>query len=463
MCLRNVEGAWGERSLLATPTVFGKTRGMHRVALPLWLLWCVGVCAQPQIDPHIARVIAETKAIDNHAHPMRATAAGEEDTDWDQIPSDVEPFTMPVRMRPDNPEWLGAWRALYGYKYGDASSPHLAELAARRNEVRAAKGDGYPAWVLDKVGTETMLANRAAMGRGLTPPRFRWVSFVDTLAFPLDNSRAASYSPDRKVYFGDLARLFQRYLAARHLAKIPESLDDYLRVVITPALEEQKAAGALAIKFEGAYLRSLEFTNPARSEAAAVYGRYAQGGAPEPNEYKVLQDYIYRYMAREAGRLKLAVHIHTGAGVGAWFDQAGAQPILLSSLFDDPELRETNFVMLHAAWPYPEVVATMLSKPNVYADISAMTFLLYPPRLAQSIRTWLEYQPEKVLFGTDAFPLGSTGWEDMAWLTAHTGREALGIALTNMLHDGTTSPARADELARAVLRENAARLYHLKD
>jgi hypothetical protein len=85
----------------------------------------------------------------------------------------------------------------------------------------------YPVWVLDQIGTETMLANRAEMGRGLTPPRFRWVSFVDALAFPLDNSGAASFSPDRKIYFGDVGHLQQRYLAARKIEKLPATLDEY--------------------------------------------------------------------------------------------------------------------------------------------------------------------------------------------------------------------------------------------
>jgi hypothetical protein len=418
-----------------------------------------GVRAEPPIDPQIERVIAATKAIDNHAHPMKATAEGEEDTDWDQLISDVQRFTPPVRLRPDNPERLAAWRALFGYKYDDMTAAHVAELTAKRNRLRAAKGDAYPAWVLDQIGTETMLANRVEMGRGLTPPRFRWVSFVDALAFPLDNSGAATFSPDRKIFFGDVARLQQRYLAARKIEKLPATLGDYLSLVVTPTIEEQKARGAVAIKFEAAYLRSLEFGKPSKEEAGAVYARYVSGGTPSPNEYKTLQDYIYRFLAAEAGRLKLAVHIHVGAGVGGWFDNEHANPILLSSLFNDPELSQTRFVMLHAAWPHGDIVASLLSKPNVYADFSAMTFVLYPPKLAACLRTWLEFQPEKVLFGTDAFPLGPAGWEDLAWVTADTARKSLGLALTGMLRDGTVTPARAEQIARSVLRGNATRLY----
>ena len=43
-----------------------------------------------------------------------------------------------------------------------------------------------------------------------------------------------------------------------------------------------------------------------------------------------------------------------------------------------------------------------------------------------------------------------------------TGREALGIALTGMMHNGEITRERALELAQMVLRENARKLYGLK-
>ncbi len=52
------------------------------------------------------------------------------------------------------------------------------------------QADDYPAWVLDKIGVETMLANRVVMDRSLLVPRFRWVPYVDALMFPLSNDEA---------------------------------------------------------------------------------------------------------------------------------------------------------------------------------------------------------------------------------------------------------------------------------
>ncbi len=43
-----------------------------------------------------------------------------------------------------------------------------------------------PVWVLDKIGVDTMFANRRAMGRGLIAPRFQLLTYADMLIFPLD-------------------------------------------------------------------------------------------------------------------------------------------------------------------------------------------------------------------------------------------------------------------------------------
>jgi len=52
-------------------------------------------------------------------------------------------------------------------------------------------------------------------------------------------------------------------------------------------------------------------------------------------------------------------------------------------------------------------------------------------------------------------------WEVTGWQSASTGREGLAIALTGMMHDGEITRARALQLARMVLRENAIKLYKL--
>lgn len=110
----------------------------------------------------------------------------------------------------------------------------------------------------------------------------------------------------------------------------------------------------------------------------------------------------------------------------------------------------------------------MLVKPNVYADFSAQTFLRSTRALAVTLREWLEWYPEKVLFGSDAYAeelAGATAplanWEEKTWLGSRTSRDALAIALTGMMKDGQVTHTEAVALARLVLRGNAERLYGL--
>lgn len=43
--------------------------------------------ADVSVDPAIATAIAQIRAFDNHAHPLRVTAEGEADTNWDALVS----------------------------------------------------------------------------------------------------------------------------------------------------------------------------------------------------------------------------------------------------------------------------------------------------------------------------------------------------------------------------------------
>jgi len=324
-------------------------------------------------------------------------------------------------------------------------------------------GPGYPAWVLDKMGIETMFANRVAMGPGLAPPRFRWVPYVDALMLPLNNEPAKRLNSDFQWFYAHEEKLLKRYLSDQHLDAPPGSLHEYLAKVITLTLERQKQDGAVALKFEAAYLRPLNFSSVPEAEADRVYGQFIRGGEAPAAEYKKLQDFLFHYVALEAGRLGLAIHIHSDPGCGDYFLQRGANPMLLENTFNDPTLRKTNFVIIHGGWPYIKETAALLLKPNVYADFSSTAITLYPRALADMLRDWLESAPEKILFGTDASPgPPELNWEEGGWLAASTARKALGTALTGMIHDGEISRERAVEMARMVLRENAIKLYGLK-
>ncbi len=421
------------------------------------------------IDPEIAAAIASLKAFDNHAHPVLPPPADSSDREFDALPVDnMEPATDVLAWRPDNPQLLDAWHALWGFNAArlPLDPAALQQLAAARARVKAREGARYDVWVLDQAGIATMAANRVALGAieppasPSAPPRFRWVPYDDALLFPLDNSALAA-TPDKQLFFPLEEKLRARYLRESGLSAMPRTLPEYLERVVTPTLERQKAGGAIAIKFEIAYLRSFDFANPSLADASRIYASRTDG-QPRASaaDYKLLQDFLFRAIALEAGRLDLVVHLHTMSGGGGYFGIAGGNPMLLEPIFNDPTLRRTRFVMLHGGWPFVREAGSLLQKPNVYLDLSQQS-LTFPPRtLAGWLREWLETFPDKVLFGTDGYPYSeSLGWEESTWIASRNARQALGLALTGMVQDGEITRPRALELARMLLSGNAAALY----
>jgi uncharacterized protein len=425
-----------------------------------WLL--PAVCGAQTPDPRLMSHINAIRVIDHHAHVVAPDPAHDRNFDalpCDLLPADGAPTPGNVRFGPD---LQAAWKALYGFAGTSDSADQLKAWESAQNAIRTKMGAGYFTWVLDHAGVDSVFANRIVMGPELSGPRFRWVPYGDALLFPLDNSVLKGVSPDRKILFEAEERLLARYLTARGVTSRPATLDEYLARVVTPTLEAQKREGAVGIKFEAAYLRSLEFLPSDRAVAAKAYAAAASG--PIDNDaYRRLQDFLFRYIAADAGRLGLVVQIHTGSGCGTYFNDPGADPMLLDSVLNDASLRGTRFVLLHGGSPFDRHITSLILKPNAWVDTSVLELMVSPAEFARMMRPWLEANPEHVLFGSDAGPFGpGFGWEETTWVGARKARRAVGFVLTAMVTEGVIGLARAKEIATGVLRENAVSLYGLK-
>jgi predicted TIM-barrel fold metal-dependent hydrolase len=423
------------------------------------------VDCQAPVDSALAAYIATVRIIDTHAHPMRPVVPGAPaDSEYDALPLDGIPsFALQHRLSPADPVWRRAQDALYHVPAAPTDSLYRVALVQAVAHTVAERGVRFPEWALDQAGIDVMFANRVAMGAGLEHARFRWVSFVDALMLPLDTRAEAARTPDTRVLYPKEAALLDRYRRDLHVVRLPATLDEYVRVVLVPTLERQHMAGAVAVKFEAAYLRPLDFDDPDPALARRVYAQYAGGGSPTHAEYKAVQDYLFRVIVREAGRRRMPVQIHALETFGSYYRPSGAAPHLLEPAVNDSSLRGATFVIVHGGWPLVDETLALLAKPNVYADISQLDLILSPTELARVLRRWLGEYPDKVLFGSDAFDNGAEqGWEQVAWVGAATARRALAIALTGMLRDDEISRERAESLARMVLRENALAAYGLR-
>ncbi len=91
--------------------------------------------------------------------------------------------------------------------------------------------------------------------------------------FPLNNDEGKRGNPQREDDFNSYERFRVRLLKQLNLAKLPDTLDEYLTRFVVPALERQKRDGAVAVKFTAAYVRSLDFADVPEEEARRIYAK----------------------------------------------------------------------------------------------------------------------------------------------------------------------------------------------
>jgi len=406
-----------------------------------------------QIYIRLLGQIEKIPIFDNHAHP-----GFPDDSDVDAMvgpPGASEAF----RTRASNPELVAAAKALFGYPFDDFAPEHSAWLEKTVAQRKRQQGAKYFSNVLDRVGIETCLANRVAMPDYLEASRFRWVFFVDSFLFPLDNREIESRNPDLAIYLPLQEKVLRRYMQAVGVAALPQDLSGY-EALIHRILTENQRRGGVAMKFEISYFRPLYFRDPSGEEAAAIYGKYRAGGAPSAEEYRAFQDYIFRRLLSEAGSLHLPVHIHSAVGIGDYFNLSGGNPLNLENILRDHRYAGVTFVLLHGGYPFEREAIWLAAMKNVYLDSSLMELYLYPAEFKRSLEQWLEVFPEKIAFGSDAFPFNDAlGAENTYWLATRSARTALAAALAEMVATGEVSETKALEMARGYLHDNAAKLY----
>jgi hypothetical protein len=225
-------------------------------------------------------------------------------------------------------------------------------------------------------------------------------------------------------------------------------------------LEQNQQKGGIAMKFEAAYFRPLHFGDPPRAEAEAIYNKYRAGGEPTYAEYLTFQDYIFRYLVTEGGRLHLPVHIHTAVGIGDYFNITEGNIMNLENVLRDPRYANVTWVMIHGGYPLEREAIWLAAMKNVYMDSSLMEIDMYPSEFKNSLKQWLELFPDKITYGSDAFPYNDAlGAEESYWMGVQSARQGLAAALAEMVSAGEVSEPKALQMAHAYLHDTTAGIY----
>lgn len=410
----------------------------------------------PDLQQTYNRLLTQIEKIpifDHHAHPGFA-----DDPDVDAMAA--PPGSSAFRERDTNPELVAAAKALFGYPYNDLSPEHAKWLVQKRTDLQKQySGTAYFDMILDKLNIEQSVANRAMMADYLDPGRFVWVFFADSFMWPFDNSQMRARNGDQEVYIPLQEKMLHRWMQQENVSSLPSDFASYLSF-ITRTLEDNQKRGGIAMKFEVAYFRTTKFSDPTREQAEALYSKYSKGGVPTPEDYKTFQDFIFRFLVQEGGRLHLPVHIHSAVGIGDYFSLSESGIMNLENVLRDPRYTSTTFVMIHGGFPFEREAIWLSARKNVYMESSYQELAMYPSEFKKSLKQWLETFPDKITFGTDCFPYNEVlGAEESDWLGVQSGRMALAAALAEMVSENEVSEAKALEMAHAYLHDTAVSLY----
>jgi hypothetical protein len=212
---------------------------------------------------------------------------------------------------------------------------------------------------------------------------------------------------------------------------------------IDKTMEAAVAGGARGFKNVSAYYRPLALSKPSASAADAALRLLlshppAGGDASQPGTstdlnpvfadpagnaaLTTLEDFLFRHIYVKAGQLERPIIIHSAVALHPALRVDFNDPRPLYGVFTDPDIQRarTQFVLIHAGYPSPDVVAAFISQfPNVYTDVSF--YSKYPGALLEVYRSLLALGPSnKIMHGSDANTvpeeIGYCAWNSRAVL-----------------------------------------------
>ncbi len=247
--------------------------------------------------------------------------------------------------------------------------------------------------------------------------------------------------------------LMQDLIAAHD--RLPDVVDG-----LRAALADVRGQGYVGLKSIAAYRTGLAIRRWETEAAEASFAearRAVEATGSVRLAHQPLLDTLLHVAFTEAARQELPVQFHVGYG-DTDADLLLANPLHLRAVLEEPAYRGMPVVLLHECYPYTREGAYLAAAyGNVYLDLSYGIPFLSEGEMLACTRAALGVAPlSKLLYSSDG-----VGVAEIHWLSALCGRSVLGQALGELADSGEMSIVEAEAAGRAILRENALRLYRL--
>jgi hypothetical protein len=223
-----------------------------------------------------------------------------------------------------------------------------------------------------------------------------------------------------------------------------------------------KEKGAVGVKDQSAYFRTLQFENIARAQAEPLFNQLVEDprkslGYPE---CKPLDDHLWHQLLHIIQDLGLPLQIHTGHqadNTGNFRNEiCKANAVLLTNTLE--LYRELHFDLLHGNWPYTgEMLFLVKNYPNVSLNLTWM-HIINPAAVRQMLYEAVGTVPHSkiIAFGGDH--------EDSAvHIAAHLGitLDNIAAALARLVDERWLTHQAAVQMAADWLFNNPNRIYKL--
>lgn len=220
---------------------------------------------------------------------------------------------------------------------------------------------------------------------------------------------------------------------AAYLAKVDETVRGRI------------AGGCVALKNALAYDRDLAFAPATFEQAEGAYLNPRADAAAR----RQFQDYVFAHLCDLAAELGVPVLNHTGLGGMVGTRAMGMEWVIRTH-------PRTQFGLMHGSYPWTQdVLGLVHAYPNVYAD------LCWLPIISTSAAE--RFLRELIEVGA----MGRITWGCDTWNSVESygallaGRKALAEVFAGCIADGLMDRAYALDYIRAILHDNAERIYRL--
>jgi uncharacterized protein len=336
--------------------------------------------------------------------------------------------------------------------YGE---PELSLDALRRvGELLGPRDPAYHAQIFgqanirlaltDVLGWRPELMSRYLSGSLNLPPHMR-LMFPLRLFHVIQGDEANAHDLDGVQKIGGWAD--------RHVT----SLDEFLEAVFI-VLRTGKERGAVGLKDQSAYSRSLSYDVVPRCDAERLFNRLLVDprnalGWPEA---KPLDDFLFHQYMRFARELDLPVQLHTGHMAGIWNRVDKADAGLLAQVL---ELHQgVRFDLFHGNWPEMGPLLFLgKNYPNVALDLCWLQ-IIDPLYAEELLRRAVVTIPHSKIHG-----FGGDYVDAPEYSAAHLtiAREVIASALADLVERGWLDEAQAVDIAADWLFNNPNRFFRL--